>query len=138
MNIVENCENCKFWLRGDGEYGSCRRHAPPAVSYVNNDVCDPEFLEIICLFPQTFEEQWCGDYLGKNAPVQSGILRESPLPLDTKGAAIYTGFTVGHLAKMRCYGDGPVFIKRKGRVLYDPYDLDSWLNSLKRRSTSET
>jgi hypothetical protein len=31
-----------------------------------------------------------------------------------------------------------VFIKRGGVVRYDPADLDAWLASLKRRSTSDT
>jgi hypothetical protein len=59
-------------------------------------------------------------------------------PLDTKGAATYTGFTEGYLNKLRCYGGGPIFIKRAGVVRYDPNDLDSWLASLKCKSTSDT
>ncbi|WP_426418223.1 helix-turn-helix transcriptional regulator [Bradyrhizobium genosp. A] len=58
-------------------------------------------------------------------------------PVDTKGAAEYTGFTKSRLEKLRCTGDGPVFIKRGGEVRYDPDDLDAWLASLKRRSTSD-
>ena len=37
---------------------------------------------------------------------------------------------------LRCSGDGPVFIKRSGAVLYDPDDLDAWLEASKLRSTS--
>jgi hypothetical protein len=59
-------------------------------------------------------------------------------PVDVKGAAAYTGFGEGYLNKLRCTGGGPVFIKRAGVVRYDPDDLDAWLVSLKRRSTSET
>lgn len=59
-------------------------------------------------------------------------------PVDVKGAAAYTGFGEGYLNKLRCKGDGPIFIKRAGVVRYDPDDLDAWLVSLKRRSTSET
>jgi hypothetical protein len=59
-------------------------------------------------------------------------------PVDVKGAAAYTGFGEGYLNKLRCTGDGPVFIKRAGVVRYDPTDLDAWLASMKRRSTSES
>ena len=58
-------------------------------------------------------------------------------PVDVKGAATYTGFGEGYLNKLRCTGGGPVFIKRAGVVRYDPNDLDVWLGSLKRKSTSD-
>jgi hypothetical protein len=59
-------------------------------------------------------------------------------PLDTASAAAYTGTNKNYLEKLRCTGDGPVFIKRRGLVRYDPDDLDDWLKASKRRSTSET
>ena len=59
-------------------------------------------------------------------------------PIDVKGAAAYTGFSEGYLNKLRSAGGGPIFIKRAGVVRYDPDDLDAWIASLKRRSTSET
>jgi hypothetical protein len=55
--------------------------------------------------------------------------------LDTEGAAAYTGFEAGYLAKLRTIGGGPTFIKT-GAVRYDPDDLDAWLESRKRISTS--
>lgn len=58
-------------------------------------------------------------------------------PVDVKGAAAYTGFGEGYLNKLRCTGGGPIFIKRAGVVRYDPADLDTWLSSLKRKSTSD-
>ena len=58
-------------------------------------------------------------------------------PVDTKGAAIYTNLLPNYLEKLRCSGDGPIFIKRGRRVLYDLDDLDAWIASLKRRSTSD-
>jgi len=64
--------------------------------------------------------------------------KERRPPIDTKAAAIYTGTRPNYLEKLRCKGDGPVFIKRKGGVVYDPDDLDAWLEACKRRSTSET
>ncbi|RXH15137.1 helix-turn-helix transcriptional regulator [Bradyrhizobium guangzhouense] len=59
-------------------------------------------------------------------------------PVDTKGAATYTGFTESYLTKIRCTGGGPVFIKRNGVVRYDLDDLDAWLIAGKRKSTSDT
>jgi hypothetical protein len=58
-------------------------------------------------------------------------------PMDVKGAAAYTSFAEGYLNKLRCTGGGPIFIKRAGAVRYDPDDLDIWLASLKRKSTSD-
>jgi choline dehydrogenase-like flavoprotein len=58
-------------------------------------------------------------------------------PLDTKEAAIYTNTRPNYLEKLRCLGGGPVFIKRKGAVRYDPDDLDAWLEAGKRKSTSD-
>jgi hypothetical protein len=59
-------------------------------------------------------------------------------PVDTQGAAIYTGFAESYLTKIRCTGGGPVFIKRNGVVRYDLDDLDEWLKAGKRKSTSDT
>lgn len=58
-------------------------------------------------------------------------------PVDTRGAAIYTGFAESYLTKIRCTGGGPVFIKRNGTVRYDLDDLDAWLAAGKRKSTSD-
>ncbi|UPJ65964.1 DNA-binding protein [Bradyrhizobium sp. 191] len=57
-------------------------------------------------------------------------------PVDTQGAAIYTGFAESYLTKIRCTGGGPVFIKRNGVVRYDLDDLDAWLEAGKQASTS--
>jgi hypothetical protein len=40
-------------------------------------------------------------------------------------------------AKDRLNGNGPRYVKRGHRVFYDTADLDAWLESLKRASTSE-
>jgi hypothetical protein len=58
-------------------------------------------------------------------------------PVDTKGAAAYTGFAENYLVKIRCTGGGPVFIKRNTVVRYDLDDLDTWLDAGKRKSTSD-
>jgi hypothetical protein len=57
--------------------------------------------------------------------------------MDTAQAAIYTGLTQSTLNKRRVYGGGPRFIKAGRRVVYDVQDLDVWLHSMKRSSTSE-
>lgn len=48
--------------------------------------------------------------------------------LDTTNAALYLGLKEKTLAMMRGYGTGPKFIKR-GRIFYFKEDLDAWLNS---------
>jgi len=57
--------------------------------------------------------------------------------LRPRPAAEYIGHSESRLAKLRLYGGGPPFVKSGRTVLYDVNDLDSWLESLKRRSTSE-
>lgn len=53
-------------------------------------------------------------------------------------AAQCLGLSTSTLAKMRLRGDGPVFRKAGPRVvLYARADLESWLDSRKRRSTSD-
>ena len=62
--------------------------------------------------------------------------KERRPPLDTLGAAGYLNVLPSYLERLRCNGDGPVFIKRNGMVRYDPDDLDVWLEAGKRHSTS--
>ena len=57
--------------------------------------------------------------------------------LNTQEAANLLGISVSMLSKARIFGGGPVYIKLKGRVAYSPADLAAWLESLKRRNTSE-
>ena len=64
--------------------------------------------------------------------------KERRPPLDTPAAANYLNVLPGYLERLRCNGDGPVFIKRNGLVRYDPDDLDAWIDAGKRQSTSET
>ncbi|PAY06647.1 DNA-binding protein [Bradyrhizobium sp. UFLA03-84] len=67
----------------------------------------------------------------------STAVKERRAPLDTAAAAIYTGTRPNYLEKLRCTGGGPLYIKRKGAVRYDPDDLDAWLEAGKRKSTSD-
>lgn len=57
--------------------------------------------------------------------------------LDTAAAEQYTGLARQTLAKLRVYGGGPRYIKVGRRVIYDTRDLDDWLDSRKRNSTSD-
>ena len=61
--------------------------------------------------------------------------------LDTKEAAPFIGVTPGTLENWRVQGIGPKFIKttsgRRGKVLYDPADIEAWKEANRFQSTSE-
>ena len=57
-------------------------------------------------------------------------------PIDTAGAADYSGLAISTLEKMRVSGDGPTYIKVGRRVLYFPEDIENWLKSHRRAHTS--
>ena len=59
-----------------------------------------------------------------------------PCSRSTEEAAAYTGYEAGSAPSLASSGGGPTFIKAKGAVRYDPDDLDEWLESRKRISTS--
>lgn len=64
----------------------------------------------------------------------------NPLSADVMrpdAAANYLALSVQRLARMRLEGSGPTFIKLGRTVLYRRNDLEAWLNSRRRRSTSE-
>jgi len=56
--------------------------------------------------------------------------------LRTDDAAAYTGLSPSTLNKLRLTGGGPEYIKLGKSVVYDPADLDAWLASNRRSSTS--
>lgn len=56
--------------------------------------------------------------------------------LRTEDAANYIGLSASTLTKLRLTGGGPEYIKLGKSVVYDPSDLDAWLSSKRRRSTS--
>ncbi len=65
-------------------------------------------------------------------PIRSGRRFRPP------EAAEYIGLAESTLAKMRVRGDGPAYFKVGGRaVFYDVTDIEQWLASRKRRSTSD-
>ena len=57
--------------------------------------------------------------------------------LNTSAAADYCGLASSTFAKFRVFGRGPKFLKLGRRVVYDVADLDAWLASNRRRSTSD-
>jgi predicted DNA-binding transcriptional regulator AlpA len=63
---------------------------------------------------------------------------QSARKLRVPQAADYLGLSTSTLAKMRLRGDGPPYLKAGRRiVIYDLRDLEEWLGSRRRRSTSE-
>lgn len=59
--------------------------------------------------------------------------------LRTVAAAGYCALSPRTLEKLRLTGGGPRFLRPPGRrfVVYDPADLDAWLTSGRRASTSD-
>ena len=56
--------------------------------------------------------------------------------LRTPDAAEYCGLAARTLEKLRLSGGGPPYFKIGRAVIYDVADLDSWLESHRRRSTT--
>jgi len=53
-------------------------------------------------------------------------------------AAEYLGLSTSTLAKMRLRGDGPPYLKAGRRIVtYDARDLEAWLDTRRRLSTSD-
>lgn len=57
--------------------------------------------------------------------------------LRSKPAAEYLDVGESTLAKLRCYGGGPPFVKLGNTVIYDVADLDAFVETRKVRNTSE-
>ena len=57
--------------------------------------------------------------------------------LSVEAAASYMGISVSTANKARCAGGGPSYAKIGRRVVYDVRDLDAFLASKRRRSTSD-
>ena len=57
--------------------------------------------------------------------------------LGVDAAAHHIGLSVSTLNKLRVSGGGPIFLKLGRRVAYDVADLDAWLATKRRRSTSD-
>lgn len=57
--------------------------------------------------------------------------------MDSEAAAARIGWHPGSMARARVRGDGPPYLKVGRSVRYDPRDIDAWLESRKRNSTSQ-
>lgn len=58
---------------------------------------------------------------------------------NTREAAKYVRLSTATLERLRVRGGGPTYINPvKDRVLYSAQDLDEWMRSRRRNSTSET
>lgn len=62
---------------------------------------------------------------------------ESDSVLDAREAALFIGVAVSTLAKMRCLGGSPAFVKAGRKVLYRRSDLIEWLAARRVRNTIE-
>lgn len=57
--------------------------------------------------------------------------------LDTEHAARYVGLSTSTMEKLRVFGRSPEFLKLGRRVVYLRADLDTWLATRRRKSTSD-
>jgi len=57
--------------------------------------------------------------------------------LNAREAARYLGLAQATLAKMRCWGGSPTFMRLGRKIVYARADLDSWLNARRATSTSD-
>ena len=64
---------------------------------------------------------------------------EAPDLLTPQAAASYIGVTANYLAKLRMTGRGPAYRKLSARLIrYTSAELEAWLASGRRTSTSDT
>ena len=57
--------------------------------------------------------------------------------LKPEAAAAYCGSSASTFEKLRLTGGGPIYSKIGRRVVYRVEDLDAWLSSKRRKSTSD-
>jgi predicted DNA-binding transcriptional regulator AlpA len=57
--------------------------------------------------------------------------------LDAVAAASFTGLAVATLAKLRCIGGGPEYLKLGRKVVYRRSDLANWLNARRVANTTQ-
>ena len=62
---------------------------------------------------------------------------ETARKLPVSEAAQFTGLSKSTLDKLRVSGGGPIYLQLGRRVLYDVADLEAWLISKRRSSTSD-
>ena len=63
---------------------------------------------------------------------------QQPILLTEKEAGKLLGFSIRTLQKWRVYGGGPRFVRASARAIrYQRCDLDEWIQSCLRSSTSD-
>jgi Helix-turn-helix domain len=65
------------------------------------------------------------------------VLDEPKRLFDPQEASGYLRIAKQTLARWRCYGLGPRFVRIGGRIFYDPVDLDAFIAANKFHSTAE-
>jgi hypothetical protein len=50
--------------------------------------------------------------------------------MSTQQLVEYSGYAKSTLEKLRCYGGGPRFYKRRGKVYYRRLDVDRWMKGV--------
>jgi hypothetical protein len=68
---------------------------------------------------------------------ESGDDFDADTPLDTAEAADFSGLAVATLAKLRCKGGGPAYLKLGRKVVYRGGDLADWLRMRRVHNTAE-
>jgi hypothetical protein len=64
-------------------------------------------------------------------------VQDSKVVLDPGATAAYLGIAKQTLARWRCEGGGPAFLKLGTRIRYERADLDVWLDARRHLSTSD-
>jgi len=57
--------------------------------------------------------------------------------LGHRDAAVHLGIAPATLAKMRCVGGSPTFLRLGRKIVYCRADLDAWLSARRASSTSD-
>lgn len=60
-----SCETCRFWGQRHPDRGDCQRHAPVASPRPRMDGLG---VTVDTVWPQTWSNQWCGDYEARQPP----------------------------------------------------------------------
>jgi Helix-turn-helix domain len=71
------------------------------------------------------------------APLANRDEPDRSVRFNAEQAAAYLGLAKATLAKLRCRGGGAPYCKLGRRVVYDRRELDQWLRSKQRVSTTD-
>jgi hypothetical protein len=75
--------------------------------------------------------------VNSNSNDKSDSSLERQAVLGSAAAATYVGLASSTLAKLRCRGGSPTFLRLGRKIVYLRADLDSWLATRRARNTSE-